>query len=132
VRSSICAATDRHQHAIIGPSGANVGIGFAVPVNMARSVMTQLVRFGEVRRAAWHRFRRSRTRRRAMLKLPTRTARLSPPCNLIAGGESGLRRGDVVLAFNGRAVKSGPDLRNRLGLTRCENIELTVFREGGN
>src|SRR3954454_12511503 len=34
--------------AIIGPSGANVGIGFAVPVNMVRAVMTQIVRFGEV------------------------------------------------------------------------------------
>ena len=36
--------------AIIGPSGGNVGIGFAVPVNMAHAVMRQLIRFGEVRR----------------------------------------------------------------------------------
>src|SRR3954468_18985727 len=36
--------------AIIGPSGANVGIGFAVPANMVRAVMTQIVRFGDVRR----------------------------------------------------------------------------------
>src|SRR5471032_1524766 len=36
--------------AIIGPSGGNVGIGFAVPVNMARAVMDQIVRFGEVKR----------------------------------------------------------------------------------
>ena len=36
--------------AIIGPAGGNVGIGFAVPVNMARAVMRQLIGFGEVRR----------------------------------------------------------------------------------
>ena len=36
--------------AIIGPSGGNVGIGFAVPSNMAKSVLTQLQRYGEVRR----------------------------------------------------------------------------------
>src|SRR5437764_130756 len=36
--------------AIIGPSGGNVGIGFAVPSVMARAVMDQLIRFGEVRR----------------------------------------------------------------------------------
>jgi len=36
--------------AIIGPSGASVGIGFAIPSNMARAVMTQLVKFGEVKR----------------------------------------------------------------------------------
>ena len=36
--------------AIFGPSGGNVGIGFAVPTNMARAVMDQILRFGEVRR----------------------------------------------------------------------------------
>ena len=36
--------------AIIGPAGGNVGIGFAVPVVMARAVMEQLVKFGEVKR----------------------------------------------------------------------------------
>jgi S1-C subfamily serine protease len=36
--------------AIISPGGGNVGIGFAVPINMARRVMEQLVQYGEVRR----------------------------------------------------------------------------------
>ena len=45
--------------------------------------------------------------------------------------KAGLRRGDVVLAFNGRQVKSGHDLRNRLGLTPIgEDIELTAYRDG--
>ena len=36
--------------AIVGPSGGNVGIGFAIPSNMAQSIMNQLIEFGEVRR----------------------------------------------------------------------------------
>jgi S1-C subfamily serine protease len=36
--------------AIVGPSGGNVGIGFAIPATMARDVMDQIVKFGEVRR----------------------------------------------------------------------------------
>ena len=36
--------------AILGPSGGNVGIGFAIPINMARAIMDQLIRHGEVRR----------------------------------------------------------------------------------
>jgi Do/DeqQ family serine protease len=119
--------------AIIGPSGANVGIGFAVPVNMARSVMTQLVRFGEVRRGRLGiDFEDLAPDAATMLKLPTADGALISTVQPDSPAEkAGLRRGDVVLAFNGRAVRSGPDLRNRLGLTPVgETIELTVFREG--
>ena len=119
--------------AIIGPSGANVGIGFAVPVNMARSVMTQLVRFGEVRRGRLGiDFESLAPDAATMLKLPTADGALISTVQPDSpAAKAGLRRGDVVLAFNGRPVKSGPDLRNRLGLTPIgENIELTVLRDG--
>ena len=119
--------------AIIGPSGASVGIGFAVPVNMARGVMTQLVRFGEVRRGRLGiDFEDLAPDAAVMLKLPTADgALISTVQPESPAAKAGLRRGDVVLAFNGRPVRSGPDLRNRLGLTPVgENIELTVFRDG--
>ena len=119
--------------AIIGPSGANVGIGFAVPVNMARGVMTQLVRFGEVRRGRLGiDFESLAPDAATMLKLPTADGALISTVQPDSpAAKAGLRRGDVVLAFNGRPVKSGPDLRNRLGLTPIgENIELTVLRDG--
>jgi serine protease Do/serine protease DegQ len=119
--------------AIIGPSGASVGIGFAVPVNMARGVMTQLVRFGEVRRGRLGiDFEDLAPDAAAVLKLPTADGALISTVQPDSpAAKAGLRRGDVVLAFNGRAVRSGPDLRNRLGLTPVgENIELTVFRDG--
>ena len=119
--------------AIIGPSGASVGIGFAVPVNMARGVMTQLVRFGEVRRGRLGiDFEDLAPDAAAVLKLPTADGALISTVQPDSpAAKAGLRRGDVVLAFNGRPVRSGPDLRNRLGLTPVgENIELTVFRDG--
>jgi Do/DeqQ family serine protease len=119
--------------AIIGPSGASVGIGFAVPVNMARAVMTQIVRFGEVRRGRLGiDFEDIAPDAATMLKLPTADGALITTVQPDSpAARAGLRRGDVVLAFNGRPVRSGPDLRNRLGLTAIgENIELTVWRDG--
>jgi Do/DeqQ family serine protease len=119
--------------AIIGPSGGNVGIGFAVPANMARAVMNQIVRFGEVRRGRLGIEIEDLTPE-AAAKYKTPTAEGAIISNVQAqspADKAGLRRGDVVLGFNGRPVRSGPDLRNRLGLTPVgENIELTVFRGG--
>src|SRR4051794_22289876 len=105
--------------AIIGPSGASVGIGFAIPSNMARAVMTQIVRFGEVRRGRLGiDFEDIAPDAATMLKLPTADGALITTVQPDSpAAKAGLRRGDVVLAFNGRPVRSGPDLRNRLGLT---------------
>ena len=109
--------------AIIGPAGGNVGIGFAVPVVMARAVMDQLVKFGEVRRG-----------------------RLGISMTDVVGGEgatvaevqanspasqAGLRKGDVVTGLNGRPVRGAAELRARLGVVPVgETVELQVQRGG--
>lgn len=119
--------------AIIGPSGGNVGIGFAVPSNMARTVMNQIVRYGEVRRG----------------RLGVEMADLSPAlakklgvnvlegavvANVQAGSpaeKAGLRERDIVVAMNGRPIHSAAELRARLGLTPIgEEVELRVQRAG--
>jgi serine protease Do/serine protease DegQ len=120
--------------AIIGPAGGNVGIGFAVPANMARAVMTQIVRFGEVRRGRLGvEIGELTPATAAKLKLPLSEGALI--ANVQAGSpaeKAGLRRGDLVTAFNGRPVRSATDLRNRLGLTPVgESVELSVQRDGG-
>ncbi|MEO7727906.1 MAG: PDZ domain-containing protein, partial [Burkholderiales bacterium] len=119
--------------AIIGPSGGNVGIGFAVPVNIAHAVVNQIVRFGEVRRGRFGIDIEDLTPDSATtLKTPTSEGAIvsNVQADSPAAG-AGLRRGDVVLGFNGRAVRSGPDLRNRLALTPIdEEIELTIWRDG--
>jgi Do/DeqQ family serine protease len=120
--------------AIIGPSGGNVGIGFAVPSNMARAVMNQIVRFGEVRRG------------RLGIEMGDLTPALAKKLgvNSLDGAligvvqpgspaeKAGLREGDVVTALNGRAIRHAAELRARLGLTPVgEEVELRVNRGGG-
>jgi len=107
--------------AIIGPSGGNVGIGFAVPVVMAHAVLEQIVKFGEVKRG-----------------------RLGVSMTDVVGGEgatiaevqpdspaskAGLRKGDVVTGFNGRPVRGAAELRARLGVVPVgDTVELQVQR----
>jgi serine protease Do/serine protease DegQ len=117
--------------AIIGPSGGNVGIGFAVPSNMARAVLAQIARFGEVRRG------------RLGIEMVDLTPDIAKKLGVsategvvIAGVEAGspaekagLREGDVVVALGTRMVRAAAELRARLGLTPVgEEIELRVLR----
>ena len=118
---------------IIGPSGGNVGIGFAVPSNMARSIIEQLAEFGEVRRG------------RLGVLIQDLTPELSEALNLdITDGavitrvepgspaeDAGIEAGDVVVAIEGTAVANAADLRNRVGLVRVgEDVNVTVLRNG--
>lgn len=120
--------------AIIGPAGGSVGIGFAVPVSIVRSVVEQLREYGEVRRG------------RLGVAIQDLTPDLAESMSL-KGDEGaliakiergspadsgGLRSGDVVIAVDGRPVRSATDFRNRIGLLRVGTpVQLTVMREGG-
>ncbi len=110
--------------AIIGPSGGNVGIGFAVPSVLARAVMDQLVRFGEVRRG----------RLGIAMQDPvggTEGALIAKVDADSPASAAGLRKGDVVMALNGRPVRSAAELRARLAVVPAgETVDLQVRREG--
>jgi Do/DeqQ family serine protease len=119
--------------AIIGPTGGNVGIGFAVPSNMAHAVMAQLRRFGELRRGVFGATTQDLTPESAkVLKVNAREG--AAVVNVASGSaadKAGLRASDVVVAMNGRPVRGSLDLRNQLGLVPVgEEIELRVQREG--
>lgn len=119
--------------AIIGPAGGNVGIGFAVPSNMVRAVMTQLAKFGEVRRGVFG--VTSQDLSPEMVKaLKAGTTQGAAVVDVAAGSAAdkvGLKPADVVVALNGRPVRSSLDLRNQLGLVPVgETVEITVQREG--
>jgi Do/DeqQ family serine protease len=117
--------------AILGPSGGNVGIGFAVPSNMARAVMDQIAKYGEVRRG---RLGIEMADLNAEVARKLHVSSLSGA--LIAGvqpgspaDKAGLRQGDIVTAMNGRAINTAPELRARLGLTPVgEEVEFRVSR----
>jgi Do/DeqQ family serine protease len=119
--------------AILGPSGSNIGIGFAVPVNMARAVMTQLVEHGEVRRG------------RLGITIQDLTPALADAMSLdLRGGavisaieadspaaRAGLALGDVIVEVNGQPVLDADDLRNLIGLLPVgTDLAIVLYRDG--
>lgn len=120
--------------AIIGPAGGNVGIGFAVPANMARAVMDQLVQHGEVRRGRLGIGVQDLTPELAQaMALPPATdgavvTQVEPGS---PAAEAGLAKGDVILRFDGRTLRSATDLRNRIGLAPVGGtVKLGLVRGG--
>ena len=118
--------------AIIGPSGGNVGIGFAVPVNIATAVMHQLAEHGEMQRGKIGVIIQDLTPDLAVaLDLDIeRGALVSRVQERSPAEEAGLQPGDVIVAVDGTKVESSRDLRNSVGLVRVgEAIEIDVQRE---
>jgi serine protease Do len=115
--------------AILSPAGGNVGIGFAVPINMARAVMEQIVKSGQVRRGRIG---------VSVQDLPATTrARIGDGAlisEVIAGSpaeRAGLRKGDIVVKVDGISVRSAAQLRNKVGLTPIgKMLRLTIERKG--
>ena len=119
--------------AILSKSGGNVGIGFAIPINMAREIMNQLIEHGEVRRGVLG------------AQAQDLTPELASAFNIerqqgavvtqVTGGspadKAGLQAGDVITELNGRPVQSAADVRNRIGLLRIgQQVEMKIVRDG--
>jgi len=120
--------------AIIAPNGGgNVGIGFAVPINMALGVMDQLIEFGEVQRG------------RLGVMIQDLTPDLADALGVEAqtgaivnsvepdtpADEAGLAAGDVIVAVNGETVEDSADLRQKIGLRRPgDEVEISYVRDG--
>ena len=119
--------------AILAPGGGNIGIGFAVPINMARRVLEQIVRYGEVQRGRIGVAIQDLTPDLAQAMKSGHTtgaviARVDPGS---PAERAGLRRGDLVVAVDGTPVHSGTQLRNTIGLTRIgSDVGLTIDRAG--
>jgi Do/DeqQ family serine protease len=119
--------------AILAPSGGNIGIGFAVPINMARRVMDQLERYGEVKRGRIGITIQDLTPDLAQAMNTSRTAgaviaKVQPGS---AADRAGLRSGDLVVTANGVAIRDGAQLKNTIGLGRIgDDVKLAVDRGG--
>ncbi len=118
---------------ILSPSGENIGIGFAIPSNMARSVMEQLMKGGKVRRG------------RLGVGIQDITSDLAKSLSLEdtrgvlvnsvdANGpaeRAGIHPGDIITAVNGKRVDSTNSLRNHIaGTPPGTEIALTILRDG--
>lgn len=120
--------------AIIAPNGGgNVGIGFAVPVNMALGIMDQLIEFGEVQRG------------RLGVTIQDLTPDLAEALAIdeLTGAivisvepdtpadQAGLTAGDVIVAVDDETVEGSSDLRQKIGLRRPgDEVEIVYLRDG--
>ena len=119
--------------AIIAPAGGNVGIGFAIPTEMATNVMSQLIEHGEVRRGVLGVSVQDLGPElaEAFEMKETRGVVITQVLEDSAAAEAGLQPGDIVTAVDGRPVARASDLRNRVGLSPVgEQIKLAIVRDG--
>ncbi len=119
--------------AILAPSGGNVGIGFAIPSNMVRQVMDHIVKYGEVRRGQLGVSVQDLTPAlAAAFDIPARQGAVVVEVERDSpAGKVGLQPGDIVVAMNGRAVRSAADLRNSVGLLGIgQAVQMEILRAG--
>ena len=111
----------------------NIGIGFAIPINMAYDIMQQLIRYGEVKRGRLGAQGQDLTAQLAQAFginrsngfIVTQIESGSP------ADKAGIRVGDVIVSANDKAIRSARDMHNLVGLQRLgETIELVLFRNG--
>jgi serine protease Do len=118
---------------IMSPSGGSVGIGFAIPSNLAKSVMTQLVSTGHVRRGMLGVTVQAVTSDLAK-SLGLAEVHGAIVDDVTAGGpgaKAGIENGDVILKVNGHQVDDSNSLRNQVSdLAPGTAVTLDVFRHG--
>jgi serine protease Do len=118
---------------ILSPSGGNIGIGFAIPSNMAKAVMDQLMKTGKVRRGMLGVTIQSVDADLASsLNLPAaRGAIVTSVANGGPAERAGLKRGDVITAINKQPVVDNNSLRNLVAsLPPGSTVDVTASRNG--
>ena len=118
---------------ILSPSGGSIGLGFAIPSNMARTVMDQLINTGKVRRGQLG---------IVVLKIPSEEASKmgvdQGPGVVVyevqpgsAADRAGLRKGDVITALNGTSINDPNSFRNLIAASPPgSEVTLTINRGG--
>lgn len=118
---------------ILSPNGGNIGIGFAIPSNMARDVVTQLITTGRVRRGQLG-VGVQRVTSDIATSLGVKEVRGVLVNSVLPGSpaeRAGLHPGDVITAVNGTEVNDPNALRNLIASTAPgTKVTLTVFRDG--
>ena len=121
------------NNAIFSRSGGNIGIGFAIPINMARDIMQQLVSHGEVKRGQLGAQAQDLTPElaQAFNIKQGRGAVITQVEPASAAEKAGLKVGDIVIEINGKPVRDSNTLRNTVGMLRVgQQVSMEVLREG--
>jgi len=118
---------------IYSSSGGNIGIGFAIPINMAKAVMDQLIKYGKVQRG--------------VLGVTMQTlgsevagsigaegvegALVSEVAEGSAADKAGIKPGDIITSINGKPTRTGAALRAAIGILRVgDKVEVGILRDG--
>ena len=119
--------------AIVGPGGGNVGIGFAIPANMAHNLVDQIIEHGEVRRGVLGISGRDLDKKLAeAFGLDSQHGgfvnEVMPDS---AADKGGIKAGDIITSINGRKIKSFQELRAKIGtLGAGAKVTLGLIRDG--
>jgi serine protease Do len=118
--------------AIFSQSGGSIGIGFAIPINMAKDLLPQLKK-GEVIRG-WLGVRIQKVTPELAEKFGLAEAKGALVSEVTQGGpadDAGIVRGDVIVAFDGREIKTMPDLPYIVGVTPVgKTVKVEIIRKG--
>ena len=122
--------------AIASPTGYNAGYGFAVPINLARTVMDQLIRNGRVERAALGITVRDVTPEDAAyagLKSISGVLVQDYGSDNSAARRAGIQPGDIIVAVDGTPVEYVAQLQERIAFRKPgETVPVEVARKGGS
>ncbi|HED15227.1 MAG TPA: DegQ family serine endoprotease [Gammaproteobacteria bacterium] len=121
--------------AILSRSGGNIGIGFAIPANMVKSLMEQLIEYGEIKRGLLGLSVQdiNEDLARAFGLETRRGVVVTRVVDGLSAHHAGIRTGDIILNINKRPVVSAATMRNAIGLLRVEQeVNIEILRSGNS
>jgi Do/DeqQ family serine protease len=119
--------------AILSGSGGNIGIGFAIPVNMAKSVMDQLIKYGQVKRGVLgvNIYNVTPDIAKEFGLSESSGALVAGVAQGSAAERAGIKTGDIITSINGAPMKDAGELRNTIGMLRVgDKVEIGFLRDG--
>jgi Do/DeqQ family serine protease len=119
--------------AILSGSGGNIGIGFAIPVNMAKGVMDQLIKYGQVKRGVLgvNIYDVTPDVAKEFGLADASGALVAGVTQGSAAERAGVKTGDIIVSINGVAMKNARELRNAIGMLRIgDQVEIGLLRDG--
>src|SRR5277367_1654528 len=119
--------------AILTGTGSNIGIGFAIPVNMVKSSMEQLIKYGQVKRGVLgvQLYNVTPDIAKEFGLTETTGALVAGVAQGSAADRAGIKTGDIIVSLNGVNMKNSGELRNAIGLLHVgDKVEIGLLRDG--